>query len=219
MIMSFIYKLIYIHTFKELHMHLYTILYINTYNYASTHTYTHIYMYIYYIYIYILPYPRRVEFFRKWSNRVAISVYCKALHIWIKLSVAVKRMYVNNSNFDSYAFKIYFAATSSSWLRGRVSDWRLSQPSFDHSYGKLVCLATLMRSVCGWLYIYIYIYIYVYIYIYMYIYIYIHQHSADTRCHLEYLPSTMNDRDWYRKRDKGIRGINLTCWAWCNYHY
>ena len=60
------------------------------------------YMYIYvddyiYIYIYMLPYPRRVEL----SNRIAISVYCKALHIGIDLSVAVKRMYVNNSNCDS----------------------------------------------------------------------------------------------------------------------
>ena len=49
------------------------------------------------------------------------------------------------------------------WLRGRDLDWRLSQPGFDSSYGRLVCLATLMssertnRSVCGWIYIYIYI--------------------------------------------------------------
>ena len=27
-----------------------------------------------------------------WSNRVAISVYCKSLHIWIEVSVAVKQM-------------------------------------------------------------------------------------------------------------------------------
>ena len=37
----------------------------------------------------------------EWSNRVAISVCCKDLQIWIELSVAVKRMYVNNSNCDS----------------------------------------------------------------------------------------------------------------------
>ena len=54
-----------------------------------------------YIYIYILPYPCRVEFSSEWSNSVAISVYCKALHIWIELSVAVQRMYVNNNNCDS----------------------------------------------------------------------------------------------------------------------
>ena len=50
---------------------------------------------------YILPYPRRGEFSIEWSNRVSISVYCKSLHIWIEVSVAVKRMYVNNSNCDS----------------------------------------------------------------------------------------------------------------------
>ena len=52
----------------------------------------------------------------------------------------------------------------SSWLRGRVLDWCLSQPGFDPSYGKLVCLATLMSSdrtkqICQWMTIYIYIYI------------------------------------------------------------
>ena len=35
------------------------------------------------------------------SNRVAISIYCKALHIRIELTVAVKRMYVNNRHCDS----------------------------------------------------------------------------------------------------------------------
>ena len=48
-----------------------------------------------------------------------------------------------------------------SWLRGRDLDWRLSQSGFDPSYGKLVCLATLMSSnrtkqVCLWMTIYIY---------------------------------------------------------------
>ena len=52
----------------------------------------------------------------------------------------------------------------SSWLRGRVLDWRLTQPGFDPSYGNLVCLATLMSSdrtkqICLWMTIYIYIYI------------------------------------------------------------
>ena len=46
------------------------------------------------------PTPRKVEFFSEWSNRVAISVCFKALHIRIELSVAVKRMYVNKSNWD-----------------------------------------------------------------------------------------------------------------------
>ena len=45
-------------------------------------------------------------------------------------------------------------------MRGRFSDWRLSQPGFDPSYGKLVCLATLMSSnrtkqICLWMTIYI----------------------------------------------------------------
>ena len=56
---------------------------------------------------------------------------------------------------------IYYAATGYSWLRGRVLDWPLSQPSFDPSYGKLVCLATLMNSdrtkqIRLWMTIYIY---------------------------------------------------------------
>ena len=46
-------------------------------------------------------FPYRVEFSSEWSNRVAISVYCKSLHIWIVVSVAVKRMYVNSINCDS----------------------------------------------------------------------------------------------------------------------
>ncbi len=49
-----------------------------------------------------------------------------------------------------------------SWLRGRDLDWRLSQPGFDPSNEKLVCLATLMSSdrtkqICLWMTIYIYI--------------------------------------------------------------
>ena len=59
------------------------------------------FVFLKYIYIYILPYPRRVEFSGEWSYRVAISVYYKPLHIWIEVSVAVERMYVNNSNCDS----------------------------------------------------------------------------------------------------------------------
>ena len=77
----------------------------------------------------------------------------------------------------------------SSWLSGRILDWRFSQPSFDPSFGNLACLATLKssdwttQSVCGWQYIYIYLYgmlhdtcmassrTYIYICVYIYIYI------------------------------------------------
>ena len=51
------------------------------------------------------------------------------------------------------------------WLpRGRILDWRLSQLSFDPSFGNLARLATLMSSdrtkqICLWMTIYIYIYI------------------------------------------------------------
>ena len=46
-------------------------------------------------------------------------------------------------------------ALDSSWLRGRILDWRLSQPGFDPSFGNLACLATLMSSdrtkqICLW---------------------------------------------------------------------
>ena len=56
--------------------------------------------------------------------------------------------------------KFTLAATGFSWLRGRILNWRLSQPGFDPSYGKLVCLATLMSSdrtkqICLWMTIYI----------------------------------------------------------------
>ena len=56
-------------------------------------------------------------------------------------------------------------------MKCSVSDWRLSQPGFAPSNGKLVCLATLMSSdrtkqICLWMTIYIYIYIYIYIFPY-----------------------------------------------------
>ena len=50
--------------------------------------------------IYMLPYPSRIDLSREWSNCVAISVYAR-LFIWIELSVAIKRIYVNNNNYDS----------------------------------------------------------------------------------------------------------------------
>ena len=51
--------------------------------------------------------------------------------------------------------------------RVRSLDWRLNQPGFDLSYGKLICLATPMSSdrtkqICLWMTIDIYIYIYIY---------------------------------------------------------
>ena len=51
----------------------------------------------------------------------------------------------------------------SSWLGGRILDWRLSQPGFDPSFWNLACLATLKSSdrtiqACLWMTIYIYIY-------------------------------------------------------------
>ena len=83
-------------------------------------TYLMILVYIYiYIYIYIYtPLPPYGSVLRWKSNRVAISVHCKPLRIWIEVSATVERMYVNNSNWDSEPFKIYFAANGSSWLNG-----------------------------------------------------------------------------------------------------
>ena len=54
-----------------------------------------------------------------------------------------------------------------SWLSDRNLDWRLSQPSFNSSFGNLDCLATLKspdrtKQICLWMTIYIYIYIYIY---------------------------------------------------------
>ena len=58
-------------------------------------------MYIYMDdHMYMLPDSRRVKLSSEWCNRVAISVYAR-LFIWIELSVAVKRIYVNNNNCDS----------------------------------------------------------------------------------------------------------------------
>ena len=56
--------------------------------------FTYIYIYIYILYIYM------VEFSGE-EVIVLPLVYCKPLHIWIEVSVAIERMYVNNSNCDS----------------------------------------------------------------------------------------------------------------------
>ena len=59
-----------------------------------------LYIYIYiYIYIYSLTLVELSSPAKKY--RVAISVHCKPLHIWIEVSAAVERMYVNNCNCDS----------------------------------------------------------------------------------------------------------------------
>ena len=64
-------------------------------------------------------------------------------------------------------------ATSAIWwwwyIYIYIYNWRLSQPGFDPSYRKLICLATLMSSdrtkqICLWMTIYICIYIYNYNY-------------------------------------------------------
>ena len=58
--------------------------------------------------------------------------------------------------------KIYFTATGLLVAEGlEAFDWRLSQLGFDPSYGKLICLATLMSSdrtkqICLWDDLYIY---------------------------------------------------------------
>ena len=43
-------------------------------------------------------------------------------------------------------FKFTSRGLASSWLSGRILDWRLSQPVFDPSFGNLARLATLMSS-------------------------------------------------------------------------
>ena len=126
--------------------------------------YIYIHVYIY-IYIYMLPYPCRVELSSERSNYVAISVYAR-LFVWIELSVAVKRKYVNNNNCDPWPFKFTSLVLASSWLSGRILDWRLSQPGFDPTFRNLACLTTLMSSdrtkqISLWMTIYIYIYIYI----------------------------------------------------------
>ena len=70
-------------------------------------THTHIYIYIYicvcvddYRDIYT-SFPLYGWILWRRSNRVAISVYFKLLRIWIEVSVAIERMYVNNCNCDS----------------------------------------------------------------------------------------------------------------------
>ena len=82
--------------------------------------------------------------------------------IWIELSVAVKRIYVNRTK--AIHKRLNFLR-SRLFPRGWVvSDWRLSQPGFHPSFVNLACLATLKscdttkQSVCEWQYIYIYIY-------------------------------------------------------------
>ena len=117
--------------------------------------------------IYIIPCLRGVEFSGEWSNRVAISVYCKPLHAYELRSrqplngcvSTIVTVIHNRLKFTSQLMTPY------GW-RVRGLAWRLSQPSFNPGYGKLICLATLMSSnrtkqICLWMSIYIYIYIYI----------------------------------------------------------
>ena len=46
----------------------------------------------------------------------------------------------------------------SSWLRGRVLDWRLSQPGFDPSFWITLMSSDRTKQICLWMTIYIYIY-------------------------------------------------------------
>ena len=62
---------------------------------------------------------------------------------------------VLGNNCDTEAFKFTLFALVSSWLSGRILDWRLNQPGFDPRFGNLACLVTpkssdrTNRSVCG----------------------------------------------------------------------
>ena len=65
-------------------------------------------------------------------------------------------------------FKFPSLALVSSWLSGRILNWRFSHLSFDPSFGNLACQATLKisdrtKQICLWMTLYIYIYIYIYI--------------------------------------------------------
>ena len=73
------------------------------YIYIATLIYIYIYIYIatwMTIEIYTSLSPYDWALWRR-SSRVAISVYCQPLPIWIEVSVAIERMYINNSNCDS----------------------------------------------------------------------------------------------------------------------
>ena len=75
------------------------------------------YIYIY-IYIYILPYPRGVEFSGKEVIVLPLAFMASLFVDELRSRQPFEWMYVNNSNCDSYPFKIYFAANISSWLNG-----------------------------------------------------------------------------------------------------
>ena len=133
-------------------------IYIYIYMWMTIYIYIYVWMTIY-IYIYMCvcvwmtidiniytPLPQWGWVLWRRSNRVAISVYCKPLRRWIEVSATVERMHVNNSNWDSQPFKIYFLANISSWLNGLklwlgISVNRVSIPATGR-----YCLATLMSS-------------------------------------------------------------------------
>ena len=105
--------------------------------------------------MYMLPYPRCVELSSEWSMQVLHMNWALGGR-WADVCKTIVIVIHNRLKFTSLLLV-------SSWLRGRVLDWRLSQPGFDASYGNLVCLATLMSSdrtkqICLWMTIYIYIY-------------------------------------------------------------
>ena len=100
-----------------------------------------------FVYIYVLPSPLGLRSLANEVIALPLAFIARLfIYVWIEFSVAVKRMYVNNSNCDLKPFKIYFAAISSLGMRVRVSDWCLSQLVFDPSDSKLENLDKLMSS-------------------------------------------------------------------------
>ena len=97
--------------------------------------------------------PREVEFSREGINSCHSGK--GRLIEWIELPVPVKRIYIYNIKTDTYAFKIPSLTLVSSWKRGRIYSWQISQSGFDLSFENLACPATqkiwdtTKQSVCG----------------------------------------------------------------------
>ena len=61
-----------------------------------------IFAYLYCIHIFLYVHlPTYIDTYISMCGFIYIYIYCKPLHVWIEVSVAVERMYVNNSNCDS----------------------------------------------------------------------------------------------------------------------
>ena len=78
---------------------------------------------------------------------------------WIYLHRALYQEYLNIRNLN-YLFLLAKLFPVSSWMSGKILEWRLNQLGFDPSFWNLAYLATLKsldttkQSFCGWLYIY-----------------------------------------------------------------